>query len=296
MTTISQARSYQERLQDFGGGLGQFLGAVWNVRANVDVQNYENGCNYIYRMYIGNPQVGSLDFAELRAFISQLRQVGAGYKITCQGMNPHHLSDYSDALVSVHRDKLWKCFFHVCYSAGGGAGRARAYVHASGWRAGLNILDFIVRQFGMMPDLYEAKIAGPGHTRLDTIVAYFYYRDTRDALVRMLIDEAGRHPGWFAEGLPTLVRREGRGIGSADEQPEIPLFDADHKEGSFGRFYAVLVWLALRNTPDLGTSTEPRHFLDNVLYSLRLLKINPKTPSMLPAKEDLEAWYAANFP
>jgi hypothetical protein len=94
-----------------------------------------------------------------------------------------------------------------------------------------------------------------------------------------------------------LVRREGKGVGSADEQPEIPFVDADHQEGSFGSFYAALVWLALKTTPNLRSAdAEPRHFLDNVLYSLRLLQIDPKRPSVFPAKEALEAWYRANFP
>ncbi len=297
MAHIDQNRSYQDRLRDFGGGLGRFLDTVWNDRVNIDIGSYNRGRNQIYKLYIGNPRIEDVNLAELKAFIRQLCQIGAGYKITVQKMKPHLLVHYHDADIDMQCHKLWKAFFHVCYSPGEHEGVARAYVHAVNWRAGLNIMDFIIQQFGRNPDLYEVKTAGPGHTRLDTIVAYFYYRDSRDALVRMLIDEERRFPGWFAEGLPSLVRREGKGIGSADEQPNIPFYDADEMESSFGSFYSAIIWHALRNTPNLlAQGEDPRHFLDNMLYSLRLLQIDPQNPSVFPAKDDLEAWYNTHFP
>jgi hypothetical protein len=36
---------------------------------------------------------------------------------------------------------------------------------------------------------------------------------------------------------------------------------------------------------------EPRHFLDNVLYCLRLLQVDPAHPQDFPAKDAIETWY-----
>jgi hypothetical protein len=110
--------------------------------------------------------------------------------------------------------------------------------------------------------------------------------------VGLLKQAAKQHPDWFIDSLPPLVKREDKGIGSADNPPKIEIVKGKDRH-SFGSFYATLAWLALKTTPNLrvAAKAEPRHMLDNVLYCMRLLRISPNDPQQFPAKDAIESWY-----
>jgi len=291
MPHINQNRSFEQRLTDFGPELGPFLRTVWSSRDSINLNNYRRGRSDIYRMYAGNAQVKPFDFLQLTLFINELRAIGRGNDSTCQGMTPRKLADYDYIETFIQAEDLWRAFFHVVHKRGGPSTMARAYVHANDWSSGLKIMKLIIGQFATNKGLWEVKTAGPGQMRLDTIVAYFYDRNSRDTIVQLLKETAQKQRGWFADSLPPLVKREERGIGSADNPPKIEITGGKAKH-SFGSFYATICWLALKTVPNLQSpKAEPRHLLDNVLHILRLLKINPANPQQFPAKGELEAWY-----
>jgi hypothetical protein len=302
MSHIDQTRGFEDRLKDFGPELGPFLKAVWEDRANLKNKSDRDARDRIYAMYSGNAQAVAFDEATLADFITRLRRLvkhSPGCEIHCQGMDPKNLDDYDDIAIDIQGHDLWNTFFHVIDTQRASSHNettARVYVHAINWASGLEIMKRIVGEFGKNTGLWEVKTAGPGEKRLDTIVAYFYDSASRDALVQFLVDMEVRHPGWFAVGLPPLVKQRGKGIGSADEPPQIKLVRGGDRRHSFGSFYAAIFWLALKTTPNLlAPKEEPRHFLDNVLYSLRLLQVNPADPQQFPAKSVLEAWYKNAF-
>ncbi len=100
------------------------------------------------------------------------------------------------------------------------------------------------------------------------------------------------HESWFSNSLPPLIRREGRGIGSADEPPEIEIFTGRGDRHSYGSFYSALIWVALKNTPNVGSrNADGRHMLDNLLFSLRVLRVDPRNPQHFPEASALEDWY-----
>ena len=48
-------------------------------------------------------------------------------------------------------------------------------------------------------------------------------------------------------------------------------------------------------TPNVKLPTaDGRHMLDNMLYSLRLLQVDPRNPQRFPQASALEAWYRAH--
>jgi len=155
----------------------------------------------------------------------------------------------------------------------------------------------IVAQFSSLAGLWEVKTCGPGAQRLDTIVAYLYDDASRDALVSLLKVTAASKPANFSDPLPPLVKSEATGIGSADEPPAIEIFKGGGTVHSYGSFFSTLIWVALKNTPQLGTpNADGRHMLDNLLYSLRVLRVDPRNPQRFPEASTLEQWYRAMLP
>jgi hypothetical protein len=61
---------------------------------------------------------------------------------------------------------------------------------------------------------------------------------------------------------------------------------------SVGTFYSALAWLALTNTPDLDNpAADGRPMLDNVLYSMRIMRVDPRHPDHIPDGALLEQWF-----
>jgi hypothetical protein len=196
--------------------------------------------------------------------------------------------------IVVFGPELWTDFFHVFSSTRENV-RTRAYVHATNWPAGLEIMKVIVGQYSSIAGIVEAKVCGPGSQRVDTIVAYFSDGASRDALIKVLAKTAANRPALFTDSLPPLVKREAPGIGSSDEPPEIEIRQGLSRH-SFGSFYSALIWVALKSTPQVATpAADGRHMLDNMLYSLRLLRVDPRNPTRFPDAAVLEQWYQAKI-
>jgi hypothetical protein len=288
---IDQNRSFRERLSDFGPELGIFLSNVWNARDIIDVSNYGTGGNQIYGMYSGTLPDRSYKEEKLKVFIDMLKNLAGTYGIRCQELG-RTLGDLSDDEVSLHGPLLWKDFYHVQSTTRELTRvRTRVYVHGAHWLANIDIMKVLVAQFSSLPGLFEAKTCGPGARRLDTIVAYLYDYASRDALVKVLIKTAKANPGLFSDSLPPLIKREAAGIGSADEPPQVDIAKESENQ-SFGSLFSAVVWLALKNTPELDTpDADGRHMLDNVLHSLRILRVDPRNPQRFPDAALLEQWY-----
>jgi len=292
---IDQNRSFQQRVNDFGPELGGLLSRVWSLRGSIDIANLDHGSRQIYRMYSGSSAKVPFSAPALLSFIAGLKALAGAHKIKCQELGVF-LGDLGMAGIFIHRLDLWTDFFHVLATAKlGEHAQRRVYVHAANPAASLEIMAVIVGQFGSL-GLREVKTCGPGSLRLDSIVAYLNDNASRDALVSLLLNTAKAKPALFNEALPALVKREGTGIGSADEPPRMKLFEDEKKaKHSFGSFYSALIWVALKNTPELGKpNADGRHMLDNVLYSLRLLRVDPRNPQSFPEAGALEQWYRAS--
>lgn len=295
MTHIDQSRSFKERLDDFGPELGAFLGKVWKERAKVNLGSFEDGMWDIYGMYSGSTSQAAFSLKTLTKFVAGLKKLAGTHEISPQS-GVHHgsdLADFDEAAIGVYGADLWGDFFHVLASPRPAKDiRARVYVHASSPDASLEIMKVIVGQFGMNKGLWEVKTCGPGAIRLDTIVAYLYDAESAASLVQLLNATAEKKKAWFTDKLPPLVKREGPGIGSADEPPEIEIYRAQGTRHSFGSFFSTLCWIALKNTPKvMEKDADSRHMLDNMLFSLRMLEVDPAKPQRFPAAKKLAEWY-----
>lgn len=288
---IDQNRSFDERLKDFGPELGNFLARVWKARATIDTSQFDVGVDQIYEMYSGSSADRRFKMSKLDKFLRQLRLVAGSHTVYCQSLQTS--LNLSSKFIKVHRWTLWVEFFHVLSSPQPAQSiRTRVYIHATNPLASLEILQRIVGQFGLVAGLWEVKTCGPGSRRLDTIVAYLYDTASRDALISVLLNLAKTKADLFTDPLPPLVKREGVGIGSADEPPAIEVYEGGGDRHSFGSFFSTLAWVALKNTPELRTpKADGRHMLDNMLYSLRLLRVDPRNPQRFPQASALEQWY-----
>lgn len=295
MAHIDQFRSFQQRLNDFGPELGGFLDRVWAQRSTITLNDFETGTNAIYGLYSGAQKRLKYDSSALKKFVKDLLGIAGKYPIHPQGFDCL-LSDFSNRGIEVYGKDLWTDFFHVLsVPQRMKAIRSRVYVHAANSSASIQLMKVIINQFGKNQGLWEVKTAGPGSLRLDTIVAYLYDTQSADALVRTLKEIAQSYGGRFIDSLPPLVRREAAGIGSADEPPAIEVYSKSGTQFSFGSFYSALCWVALKATPNVGSTTaDGRHMLDNMLYSLRLLRVDPRNPQRFPEASALEAWYQAS--
>jgi hypothetical protein len=296
---INQNHTFQQRLSDFGPELRSFLERVWNARRTIDVLNYKIGSDQIYAMYSGKAPDGSYDPTRLMMFVAQLKNLAQPYSIKCQEYGKF-LGSMPDSEISLAGRELWIDFFHVASLAKWRPERFRLYVHAANWAAGLEIMKIIVGQYRSAQGrgLTLAKICGPGARRLDTVVAYSTDEESRAALIEVLLKRANVHSGWFIDSLPPLTKRVAAGIGSTDEPPSGIEVIKDHPRLSYGSLYSGLIWVALKETPNLTTDkADGRHLLDNVLYSLRLLRVDPLDPTRFPEAQVLEQWYQAkNLP
>jgi hypothetical protein len=286
---VNQNRSFEQRLTDFAPELGAFLNQVWNARATIDLTDYDVGSDTIYGMYSGETPDRPYDAKKLAVFVDQLKSVAGTHTILCQALNAT-LNVMSDAQISFYGHDLWIEFFHVFSPSQASPPLYRLYVHATNWPAGIEIMKVIIGQYSALPSLAEAKIVGPGSLRLDTIVAYLCDEGERAKLIEVLVKMAKARPDLFADALPPLVKRESLGIGTTDEPPKVEI-KAGRLRHSFGSFYSNLIWVALKATPQVKTTTaDPRHMLDNVLYSLRLLGVDPRNPTRFPDASALQAW------
>lgn len=288
-SNINQNRTFQQRLTDFAPELGAFLSQVWNARASIDLADYDVGSDTIYGMYSGTTPDRPYNATKLAVFVDQLKGVAGTYNILCQELETT-LNFMSDSEVSVYGHDLWIEFFHVLSVSKAYPPLYRLYVHATNWPAGIEIMKVIVGQYTSLASLAEAKIVGPGSQRLDTIVAYLCDEGERARLIEVLVKTAKARPDLFADALPPLVKREALGIGTTDEPPKVEI-KAGRLRHSFGSFYSNLIWVALKGTPQVkNTTADPRHMLDNVLYSLRLLGVDPRNPTRFPDAKALQEW------
>jgi hypothetical protein len=308
----SKDRDFRGRLTDFSDELRLFLEEVWMRKSLIDLDNHKEATNYIYCLYAGPGNYApDADPLVLDEFTSRLMFIAGSNLVACQDMEPKMLSEYTFGDIMRKRHKLWKTFYHVLNGANGGAGvTKRVYVHTANWKSSLEVIKLFVGQFAKLPGLKEVKTAGPGASRYDSILAYVDDTESRTAIVSMLKEDAQRNPQRYADGVPLLAKKEERGIGTADEPPKMRVVSGGDERHSYGSFFADLIWLALRSTlrPSAAergwqelqgalnkcVPVDPRHFLDYMLYNLRLLRIDPKNPSEIPDKGTLESWYRAN--
>ncbi|MBF0546559.1 MAG: hypothetical protein HQM08_19085 [Candidatus Riflebacteria bacterium] len=290
---IDQSAPFEKRLADFGPELGDFLGKVWNDRAKIDLKDFKTGTYTVYGYYSGTDKP-DLPFDEtvLNKFLDDLQKLAGKNSIFAQVLRMA-VNKLNASQKAVQGNTLWHDFFHVLSSKDPSKKICnRIYVHTADPEATIEVMKIIVGQFGKNKGLWEVKTAGPGAVRKDTIVAYLYDDASAKSLADLLNKTATKKPKLFIDELPPLVRRDGPGIGSAGEPPAIELFKKEGNRHSFGSFYSALIWIALRTTPNVSNSkADGRHFLDNMLYSLRLLGIDPVNPQEFPNAESLEKWY-----
>lgn len=280
-------RTFEERLADFSPELNRFIRVAWSNRMAIDLQHATQGADQLYHLYRGHIGGRQLDRQALQLFLDRMVNLAAGRHTFVQGGGEvTSLDDLADPDVLVSHRKLWKAFYHV--GQGHGATK-RVYVHATDMAAGLRLMEAAAGWLDEIPGFLKIKICGPGAIdRNDTIVAYLDDQWAQAELVRRFEAMLRQVPGLVADRLPPTVRRVGVGLGIADEPPEFHVYNADKGKHSFGEFYASILWLALSTTPDCKLPTaDGRHLLDNVLYVLRSLGVNPQVPHEFPDRERL---------
>ncbi len=294
MTHIDQSRPFDQRLNGFGPELGPFLGQVWRRRTTINLRDFEAGTAAIYALYSGRAMgERRYNLKELQSFIRRLRSAVGQYSVHLQALE-RPLSTLTDTDIEVYGQDLWGDFFHVLVSPNPTQDvRSRVYAHAADANASIQLMTLIIQQFDINVGVWEAKTAGPGAQRhFDTIVSYHYDAASADALVGIL---QTAQPNLFIDSLPPLVKRVAPGIGVADEPPAIELYRSGGTRHSFGSFFSTLCWVALKATPNVASpNADGRHMLDNMLYSLRTLGVDPRNPQRFPAAAQLEAWYRAS--
>jgi len=291
---FNQNRSFEQRLADFAPELGSFLNKVWRSRSAIDLQRHDVGSGQIYGMYSGTTPDRPFNADKLLTFVAQLKAVAGHYNIKCQALG-RTLGDLNKSEICVYGPTLWTDFFHVFSQSRMATVRNRLYVHATNWSSGLEIMRVIIGKYSSNRGISEAKICGPGSKRLDTIVAYLVDEASRNTLMSDLMIAAKRRPALFADSLPPLIKRVAPGIGTSNEPPEIEI-EKGKTRHSFGSFYSSLIWVALKETPQVATpNADPRHMLDNMLYSLKLLRVDPRDPTCFPDAAALEQWSEAKM-
>lgn len=286
--TQTATRTYEQRLTDFHPSLRTFLDRVWRARGNISLDSRDAGMNTIYGFYAGNAPDFKYNSKIMLDFWKRLNDVVDPYNVVTQD---HPKVDLTDINVEVHGRDLWDEFFHTFNDTQDDTTTTRVYVNAPDDKHALKIFEKIIYHFQDDRRVWEAKIAGPGCNRLDRIVAYCNNKEAANQLVEVLKGYAREKPHYFGPTLPPLVVPAAPGIGTADEPPGIEIHDGQGDRHSYGGFHSTLCWIALRSIPNVRTSTEPRAFLDNYLYTLRLLRIDPMVPSSMPEKVALEQYY-----
>lgn len=295
--THSLTRPFSQRLNDFGPALTSFLGKVWRGRATVSLSDFSKGRNTIYGFYAGTTPDRPYNELKLVGFVREMKSIAGkyGYKVYPQDTDATALD--SPIAILVNGEDLWTEFFHVIgRRTEGRVTTSRVYINAVDSDASLDIMAEAVKYMSTAPDMWEVKNTGPGPTRLDTIVAYFYTQEAADTFAQEMVTLRQREPTWFGQTLPPLVTVVAPGIGQAGQPPSIEIYKIGGTNHSFGSFYSTLCWMALRRTPNVRKETaDGRHFLDNVLHSLRLMNLDPKNPTRFPDNQTLERWYQATL-
>lgn len=288
----SLSRSFEDRLGDFAPELASFLRQVWAQRAAV-VGNALD----LYDLYSGTSDCKRISLDELQQFFSKVRSILPPASIFVQDYpRPQEftaLSTLTSSEIKLHRHALAARFYHFINAPGNAF--HRIYVHSQDLGSGLEIIDEVVSYFSRIPGILEAKIIGPAITgRADTIVIYLDSPEASDELLAKLLEFHKCRGGSFAPGVPALVKEVVPGIGTSSEPPKFEIQTGGGTRHSFGTFYCDLIYIALKNTPNVGSPTaDGRHLLDNLLWSLRLLGIQPRDHLAFPDRDKLEAYQAA---
>jgi hypothetical protein len=286
------AKTFDQRLDDFSPELAAFLREAWVQRIAV-----AGGKKDLYDIYTGEASAQKVRFEELTGFLSRMKAIHRAGSIDVQDFPRAReftpLSELSDSQIKLHRHALARRFYH-CMNAPGSA-FSRIYVHARNLQAGLDILQEVVGYFPRMPGIKEAKIVGPALIdRADTIVIYFQTQQASDELFAKLLELQKRFPGAFTAGVPALVKEVAPGVGTSNEPPKFEILPGGGTLHSFGTFYCDLIFTALQQTPNVHSAiADGRHMLDNLLWSLRMLGIDPKDHLAFPQRAKLEAYQQA---
>lgn len=284
-------RSFESRFADFSPELSRFLRQAWNRRTAVDYIDPARGIEALYQLYSGPTGFRAFDEQELLGYVQRVMAIGAGRHTHLQGTWPwvpfDHIIDHGQWQLSRHF--LWITFYWIGDPL---SATKRVYIHALHAHAALTLLAACADWLDEIPGFLAIKVTGPGDmNRADTLVAYLYDDGAQAQLVERLRALVQRQAGLVGDPLPPVVRRVDRGLGVADEPPEFRVFEADDAAHSFGEAYAAIVWQALSNTPAVVLPmADGRHFLDNVLYTLRSLGVDPQRPHEFPDRERLKAF------
>lgn len=296
MPPIDQDRPLAQRWNDFGPEFGAFLQQIWHRRSEIRLDDFDAGTSTLYKMYSGGDGERPFDSQELlryRRRLREIRRLTPRREIKVRG--PYGDVDLSTAdsldLAAIRRE-LWEPFYRFPFSHGSEETALRIYVNFPRWEDGAEIMKLFCEESRARPGFNSAKIAGPGALRNDRIVAYFSQPGDREAVLQKLLEAAARQPFLFVDPVPALVRRVQRGIGIADQVPRLETVPGKRRTGSYGKFYVCIIWLALKNVP-AGSSGDDaaRHMLDNLLHSMRLLRVDPARPQEIPARAELQKYY-----
>ncbi len=293
MAHVDQTQSFETRLRrDFNSEMSNFLLRAWAARRRVNLIDAEAGMWNLYDLYSAPERSHRYSRRTLLSFMRDLNQAAGGKKIIAQKLGT--VSGASEAVLALNGMALWCEFFHVPNPDSVGDVSRRVYVNSATARAGVRIMRRLILLFPALPGFSNVKTCGPGAIRPDKIVAYMVDEKTRTAVLARLKQMTTSHAGWFTDELPSLVKRVDPGIGIADEPPAVELYRGEGARHSFGSFYSTLVWVALKTTPNVSNDrADPRHMLDNLLFSFRALRISPKFSHSFPERGAIEAWVKA---
>jgi hypothetical protein len=288
-------RTFEQRLSDFSPELGRYLAKAWDQRLFVHLGDARKGRQQLYALYCrGEGKRLDTDYNHilLGKFFDRLKEIARGRKSWVQEASDRNLPSQFDALDDAAAEQApgfyWNAFYHV-----GAAGAIkRVYVHCPTIHAALDVMASAVPWLDQIPGFIQIKVCGPGGmSRHDTIVSYQTTAEAQAEVLQRLQALTHEKPWLVCDGLPDIVRRVDRGLGTADNQPKVKVTAEDRRAQSVGDLYAMLAWTALKSTPNVAQpmKADGRHFLDNMLFLLRSLQVDPLNPSQFPARNELEA-------
>jgi hypothetical protein len=296
------------RKEDFDLALYELAIGAWEKK------NVINNFYDIYDLYKGsrieNNRFESLEFfpTRLEWFLNRLWEIKLKYfdintlsssiEVEIQGFEDYDFDEVAvlyPNLDIVRGDKnkrprgkdLWDTFYHFSgLDFNFKNVRKRIYVHAVSVDASCEILTRLVKHLGNNPGFQEVKIMGPGGMhRLDQIVAYFDNKESVDKALKVL---GKMNDDLFAEGVPRVVKEEMKGVGIADQPPEINVL-TDIPADSFGFFISQLIFLALKET----SPKKEEEFLESMIDMLERAWMDPKNPHLYTHRKSVEHWFRA---
>jgi hypothetical protein len=253
----------------------------------------------IYAMYGKNSTVARVDIAQLNGFFDDLDRIRAAHGTDVYVQTGEFFPfDPVRAILGggdlqaarYWAAEAWDAFYHFMAPNPCDV-RRRVYVHAKNTQSGLVILQTVVNALHTPrgQGVHEAKIAGPGAQRLDTVIVYCRDDHTAEAMLALL---RGVDAGHFRRGVPAGTREVSNGVSVADQPSPLEVWETFQsgrlqaiEAVSFGDFYAKVIHMALGYPdPRLPDAHQPKEadslqaLEENVKAALTVCGVDPETP------------------